>query len=298
MKILISGGSGLVGSSLIQKLKERGHEINILVRENKGNPNEFLWNIKTQEINEKAFENIDTIIHLAGASIGKRWTKSYKKEIISSRIDSAKLLLDTAKKLNIHLKSFISASGINYYGTFTSDKILSEKDGILHQDFLSEVCEKWENAAKEFGEISDRIVCVRTSPVLSKNGGSFQHLKKITDFNLASGIGNGKQWFNWIHLDDLVEIYIKAVENITMNGAYNAVSDEIPKTKVFMKKLAKASEKLFIPINIPEFLVNIATGEMGEMVLEGTRISNEKIKSEGFEFQFPDLDSALRDLIF
>ena len=297
MKILISGGSGLVGTSLIQKLKERGHEVNILVRKDKGNPNEFLWNIKTQQIDEKAFENIDTIIHLAGASIGKRWTKSYKKEIISSRIDSAKLLFETAKKMNIHLKSFISASGINYYGTFTSDKILSEKDGILHQDFLSEVCEKWENAAQQFDEISDRIVCMRTSPVLSKTGGSFQHLKKIADFNLASGIGSGKQWFNWIHLDDLVEIYIKSVEDITINGAYNAVADEIPTTKDFMKRLAKASGKLFIPINIPEFLVKIATGEMSEMVLEGTKISNEKIKSEGFQFKYPDLDGVLKDLV-
>ena len=297
MKILISGGSGLVGTSLIQKLKERGHEVNILVRKDKGNPNEFLWNIKTQQIDEKAFENIDTIIHLAGASIGKRWTKSYKKEIISSRIDSAKLLFETAKKMNIHLKSFISASGINYYGTFTSDKILSEKDGILYQDFLSEVCEKWENAAQQFDEISDRIVCMRTSPVLSKTGGSFQHLKKIADFNLASGIGSGKQWFNWIHLDDLVEIYIKSVEDITINGAYNAVADEIPTTKDFMKRLAKASGKLFIPINIPEFLVKIATGEMSEMVLEGTKISNEKIKSEGFQFKYPDLDGVLKDLV-
>ncbi len=297
MKILITGGTGLVGTALSSKLRERGHDVKILVRKKSEKPNEFFWNYSEKTIDEKAFEGIESIIHLAGASIGKRWTESYKKEVIASRIDSANFLREKCLELGVKLKSFISASGVNYYGTFTSNQILNEKDGILHHDFLSEVCEKWENAALEFQNIAERIVVVRTSPALSKNGGSFEQLKKISDFNLASGIGSGKQWFNWIHLDDLANIYVKSVEDLSMNGSYNAVADDVPTNEEFMKKLAKSNGKIFLPINVPAFVMKTVLGEMSEMILEGTRASNEKIKLQGFDFQYSELESALENLL-
>lgn len=297
MKILISGGTGLVGKKLIEKLNKNGHETNILVRNKSRHNNEFSWDYKNKKIDEKAFENIDCIIHLAGASISKRWTEEYKKEIISSRVESAHFLLETSKNLNINLKSFISASGTNFYGTFTSDRILTEKDEIQHQDFLAHVCKVWEAAAQNFSEITERIVCIRTAPVLSKKGGTLEPLTKITNLNLSSGIGSGRQWFNWIHIDDLADIYLKAVEDENLHGAYNAVSDNIPTQKELMQKLAKTKKKFFFPLNIPSFLMKIVLGEMSEIILKGTRISNEKIKSQGFIFQYPDLESALKDLV-
>ena len=229
MKILITGGTGLIGKSLVKKLEENNHEIRVLVREKPVSKNEFYWNITHNDIDLKALENIDSIIHLAGATIFQRWTEKNKKAIISSRVDTANFLLEKVKNQNIHLKSFISASGINFYGTYTSDQIFTENNGIAHQDFLSEVCEKWESDAQQFQICAERIVIFRTSPVFSNKGGSFEQLKKITDYNLAAALGSGKQWFPWIHLEDLIKMYVEAVENPNFDGIYNAVSDEIPK---------------------------------------------------------------------
>ncbi|MDO5616792.1 MAG: TIGR01777 family oxidoreductase [Cruoricaptor ignavus] len=297
MAILISGGSGLIGSKLINELRKKGHQVKVLVRRTPKQENDFFWDYRNKIIDDEALDNVDCIIHLAGANIGKRWTTAYKKEIIDSRIDSANFLLEKCKEKQISLNSFISASGINYYGTFNSDKILTEENGILHNDFLSQVCDLWEKAAFGFSDISERIVILRTAPVLAKNGGSFQKLKNISDFHLASGIANGKQWFSWIHINDMVNLYLEAVENPDMKHIYNAVADETPTQKEFMKTLASVNKKLFFPINVPSFIMKIAFGEMSEIILKGSRISNEKVKSLGFKFQFPKLKTALEDLL-
>lgn len=297
MKILITGATGLIGTDLVKKLRERNHEVNALVRTKTGAENEFLWHQKKGEIDEKAFEGIDSIIHLAGASVGKKWTEDYKKELYSSRIDTAHFLFKTCIKLNVKLKSYIAASGINYYGTYTSDEILTENDPLIHRDFLSELSVAWENSADEFSSISDKIVWQRTAMVLSKKGGSFPMLKKIVDYNMGAAIGSGQQWMNWIHLDDLVDIYIDSVENPEISGKYNAVADEIPTNEEFMKGLAKADGKLFLPINVPGFMMKIIMGEMSEIILTGTRASNDKIKSTGFNFKYLTIDQAFKDLV-
>lgn len=297
MNTLVSGSTGLVGKELIKKLQTKGHSVRKLVRKSNGNPYEFVWDLKTGEIDKNAFTGLDAIIHLAGASIAKRWTDEYKKELHHSRVGSANLLFKYCLENNIHLKSFISASGISYYGTFTSSKIFTENDETSHHDFLADLSRDWEKAADRFSKISDRVVKLRISPVLSKKGGSFQQLEKITDLNLASGLGSGKQWFNWIHLQDLVQMLMIAVENENINGPYNAAADEIPTQKEFMKKLAKAKRKFFFPLNVPGFVLKIILGEMSEMVLKGSRVSNKKIKSEGFIFRYPNLDSAFAEIV-
>lgn len=297
MNILITGGTGLVGSSLVNKLQEHQHNVRILTRSKSEEENKFYWNVAEKEIDEKAFENLDCIIHLAGANISERWTDDYKKELYSSRIDSANLLFDYCERKSIHLKSFISSSGINYYGTFTSDQILTEESGIVHNDFLAKLCDKWENAADQFSKISDRVVCLRTAVVLSKKAGAFPMLKKTVDLNIGSGVGSGQQWMNWIHIDDLVNIYVTAVKNSAMNGKYNAVADEIPRNKEFMKKLAKAANKFFLPINVPVYIMKSIFGEMSSIILEGTRADNKKIKSLGFDFKYAELDKAFKNLV-
>lgn len=297
MKILITGGTGLVGTKLVKKLQENGHQVHLLVRKKSTKSNTFYWNISKNEIDENAFDGIDSIIHLAGASIGQRWTKTHQKAIYDSRINTAKFLLDKCKKLNINLKNFISASGINYYGTFTSDKIFTEETPILHQDFLADVCKKWENAAWQFSPIAERIVILRTAPVFAKKGGCLDNIKTITDLHASSGLGNGKQWFNWIHLEDLVNLYLFALENTAINGAINAVADDIPTHKHLMKRIAKMRKKLFIPVNVPSFILKLVLGKMSEMLLEGTRISNQKIKDLGFSFKYKNLQSALENVI-
>ena len=297
MKILITGATGLIGKRLVNRLKEKGHSVNILVRNKTENPNEFLWNTTENFIEDEAFTNVESIIHLSGASIGKRWTKNYKKELHYSRVETANLLFSYAKKHELKLKSFISASGINYYGTFTSNEILTEEIPIKKLDFLANLCKNWEEAALQFSEISERVVCLRTSPVLSQKGGTLELLKKVTNLNLASPLGSGDQWMNWIHLDDLVEIYVFAVENTEMEGAFNAVADEIPSNKNFMKELAKKMKKLFIPIPVPRHLIQLILGEMSTIILEGSRASNQKIKSLGFEFKHPMLSETFENLL-
>ncbi len=297
MIILITGGSGLIGRYLVKELRAKKHEVRILSRTKSDRPEQFYWNLEGNYIDEKAFENIDSIIHLAGATVSERWTNDYKKELYSSRIDAANLLLDHCKKKNIHLKSFISASGINYYGTFTSDKILREDSGILHHDFLADLSVEWEKAAEKFQEISDRVVCLRTSLVLAKNGGAFEPLKKLVDFNIGSAIGSGDQWMNWIHIEDMVKMYVFAVENSDLKGSFNAVADEVPTNADFMKTLAKVSNKFFLPINVPAFVFKVIFGEMSAILLTGTRASNEKIKSAGFDFKYSHLDKTFENLI-
>lgn len=297
MNILITGGTGLIGKSLVRKLKDRNHHVKLLTRQKTDKPEEFYWNITEKFIDPKAFENLDCIIHLAGANISQKWTADYKKELFSSRIDTANLLKEYCVKQLVHLTSFISASGINYYGTFTSDQILKENEGIIKHDFLAKLCDEWENAAENFSDISDRTVCLRTAMVLAKNGGAFPMLKKTVDFNIGSAVGSGQQWMNWIHIDDLVNMYIFAVENSDLNGKFNAVADQTPTNEQFMKLLARISNKFFLPINVPAFVMKTVLGEMSSIILEGTRASNEKIKSLGFDFEFSTPEAAFIDLI-
>ena len=297
MNILITGGTGLVGTALVKKLEERNHTVRILTRSESEEKNEFYWNISEKKIDQKAFENLDCIIHLAGANISERWTDDYKKELYSSRIDSAHLLREYCVEKGIHLKSFISSSGVNYYGTFTSDQILTEDSEIVENDFLAKLCVAWENAADQFESIAERVVCLRTAVVLSRKGGAFPLLKKTVNLNIGSGVGTGKQWMNWIHIDDLVNMYVEAVENTSINGKYNAVADEIPTNAVFMKKLAKAADKFFLPFNVPPFVMKSVFGEMSSIILEGTRVDNKKIKSEGFDFKYSTVEEAFKNLV-
>ncbi|MCC2590115.1 TIGR01777 family oxidoreductase [Chryseobacterium sp. MFBS3-17] len=297
MKILISGGTGLVGTALATELRSRGHDVNILVRKKSPLPHHFLWNYEEDYLEDGALNGVESIIHLAGASIGKRWTPRYKKELKDSRIKSAAFLHQQCRLQNLQLKSFISASGINYYGTFTTEEILTEEMPARRNDFLAEVCTKWENAVHQFKDSAERIVILRTAPVLSARGGTLEPLQKIARLNLSSAIGKGTQWFNWIHLQDMVNMYVQAVEQPQFNGIYNAVADDIPNNRDFMKALAHSMNKWFLPVSIPAVVMKTILGEMSEIILEGSRISNEKVKAAGFRFQYPDLEPALRQLM-
>lgn len=296
MKILITGGTGLVGSYLVEKLRRNGHELNILTRHQPKNKNEFYWNVSKEEMDEKALQGIDSIIHLAGANIGKKWTNKHKKAIYKSRIDTANFLFEKCTDLEVELKSYISASGINYYGTFNSDRILKEETGVLHEDFLSDVCVKWEHATWQFESVAERVVAVRTAPVLAKKGGFYPPIKTIADWHLSSGLGDGKQWFNWIHIDDLVSIYEFILENPKIDGPINAVATDIPTNNDFMKEVAKSRGKIFLPFNVPSVILKLTLGEMSKILLRGARVSNDKIKELGYDFKYHHLREALENV--
>jgi uncharacterized protein (TIGR01777 family) len=293
-KVLITGGSGLIGRRLSFLLKSRGYEVRILSRSNnpKNSYKTFLWNISEKTINDSAFEDLNHIIHLAGAGIAdKRWSEKRKKEIIASRVASTNLLYNTVKRLKTPLDSFISASATGYYGAITSETIFEEKDKPA-KDFLGKVCSLWEDSIFQFNEIKIRTVALRTGIVLSKDGGALKKMKTP----VITSLGNGKQYMPWIHIDDLCELYIKAIEDQEFKGAFNAVSSEHISNLSFSKKISKIFNHPFLALGAPSFILQIVFGEMSTIILNGSRISANKIKQAGFKFKFENLEKALKNL--
>jgi uncharacterized protein (TIGR01777 family) len=293
-KVLITGGSGLIGRRLSFLLKSRGYEVRILSRSNnpKNSYKTFLWNISEKTINDSAFEDLNHIIHLAGAGIAdKRWSEKRKKEIIASRVASTNLLYNTVKRLKTPLDSFISASATGYYGAITSETIFEEKDKPA-KDFLGKVCSLWEDSIFQFNEIKIRTVALRTGIVLSKDGGALKKMKTP----IITSLGNGKQYMPWIHIDDLCELYIKAIEDQEFKGAFNAVSSEHISNLSFSKKISKIFNYPFLALGAPSFILQIVFGEMSTIILNGSRISANKIKQAGFKFKFENLEKALKNL--
>lgn len=295
--VLITGAGGSVAKVLAKKL-ENEYTVRFLTRSKK-HANEFEWNIENGTVDENAFENVSHIIHLAGANISeKRWTSERKKEIISSRVDSAKLILNTLEKTNITLQSFISASAVGIYGAVTSEKIFKEEDE-KGNDFLSEVVMLWEKAADDFlrKAVAARVVKIRISIVLSEKEGALKKMSLPVKLGIGSPIGTGKQYIPWIHINDLCSVFEFALKNKNMNGAYNASAPQHTDNENFTKEIAEVLEKpMFMP-NIPGFIMKILFGELSVALLEGSRTSSEKLQNEGFQFEFPALKNALEDLL-
>lgn len=292
--VLISGATGLIGKSLSKHLEEKGYEVRLLSRTKKNG--HYFWDPGKGIIDETIFENLDAIIHLAGASIAKRWTNSYKKELYESRVDTAQLLFDYAKKLNAPIQTFITASGANYYGTETTD-IVFEEIHPFTDDFLGRICFDLEQTAKQFESIGSRVCAVRTAAVLSPDGGMLKELSPLANHYLLSPLGSGKQILPWIHIDDLVDMYVFLLENETLSGAFNASATEKITNKKFTFALAESLNKKVILPAVPGFVLKAILGEMSSIILEGSAISNSKIKNSGFEFQFEELKPALKDLL-
>lgn len=290
-KILITGGTGLVGKHLSKELKAKGYEVAILSR-NPKQENEYQWDISTNYIDEKALKSTSYIIHLAGAGIvEKRWTNKRKKILINSRVDSANLLFEKVKKLNIPIKGFISASGIGYYGAITSNIIFTETDAPK-KDFISKICVAWENAAEQFESINIPATILRTGIVLSNKGGA---LTKMNTPLFLSILGTGKQFMPWIHIEDLSNLFIKAIEDNNFKGIFNAVAPNEDTNSSFTKTLAKVLKKLVLPIYAPSFVLKLILGELAIILLKGSRVSSKKITKQ-YQFKFNNLNDALNDI--
>jgi len=255
----------------------------------------YKWDLHKGEIDNRAFEGINSIIHLAGAGIAdKRWTDARKKELINSRVKSAELLKTYVISQNVKLNSFISASGIGYYGTATTDHVFKEQDPPANE-FVSEICIKWEAAADDFEEIC-RVVKLRTGVVLSKEGGALVRLAQPIKLGVGAPIGSGDQYMPCIHIDDLCRMYLHCLEKPNLKGVYNAVSGESSTNKELTKAVAEQLNKpLWLP-NVPGFVMKLAFGEMAQILLGGSHVSAEKIKSTGFEFRYPTLKKALAEI--
>lgn len=296
-KILITGASGLIGKKLTELFSDKGYEVIHLLRKKPTNLNVkfHLWNPDKNELEESVFENVDHVIHLSGENISnKRWTDKQKKILRDSRIETANLLFEKSRYAK--LKTFVSASGISLYGTATTENIYDE-EAKPTSDFLAQLTVDWEQAADQFTDRGVRVVKIRTSVVLSRSGGALEKILKPIRMGFGSPLGNGKQYFPWIHLEDLSQIYINAVQDQTLIGAYNAAAPEHCTNRELTHAIAKIlGKKIWMPA-VPSFAIKLLFGEMGNLVLKGSRISSTKILKTGFQFQYPTLDAALKDCL-
>jgi len=298
--VLITGGTGFIGRYLTEKLLERGYTVSILTRNTRPNTEKvsyYVWNVDEQSIDEKAIENADYIIHLAGEGIAEeRWTFKRKAAILNSRVKSSQLIYDTLKKLNKRIDAFVSASGIGYYGAVNGEGICTEST-LPANDFVGTVCQEWEKSADLMLGLGIRTVKIRTGLVLGKEEGILKKLSPIFKKGLGSALGSGKQYMPWVHVHDLCMIYIEAIENGKMTGAYNATINDSTTNLTFSKELANSfGFSIWFP-NIPAFLIRLALGERAALLLTGRRVSSDKIKKMGFRFQFKNLRKALKNCV-
>jgi uncharacterized protein (TIGR01777 family) len=297
--VLITGGSGLIGRYLTSYLISEGYEVSHLSRnpDSSGNVRVFRWNPEKNLLDPEVFDGIDFVIHLAGANIGeKRWTVKRKEEILNSRVESARLIFKAVSTNGIKIKAFITASASGYYGTLTSDNIFTENAPPAN-DFLGTVCSEWEKAADLFSSAGIRTVKIRTAVVLEKNDSALSRLMKPARYGFLVQTGNGTQFMPWIHIMDLCKIYLKALNDEGMRGAYNAVAPQNVTNKTFMQTLAKVINRPLFPIPVPATVLKLILGEMSDIILKGSRISSEKISLSGYAFEFDNLEKALEDVI-
>ncbi len=294
--VLLTGGTGFVGKHLTDVLIDNGFLVSILSRSDQKNTPSityYKWDLKKNFIDQKAILEADYIIHLAGEGIvEKRWTSKRKKAILESRIKPIDLIFSILKEQNKNLDAFISASGVGIYGAITSHKICDETTPPAN-DFLGDTCQQWENTVDEIATLNIRTVKIRTGIVLGKDEGFLKKIVPSFKSGFGAILGTGKQYLPWIHIDDLCQIYLKAIQDEQIQGAYNACVTDATTNSRFSKVLAKLfGYTIWLP-KVPPFVLKIVLGEMSIAVLKGQRVSSEKIQKAGFEFQFTDLEKTL-----
>ena len=281
--VLITGGSGMLGTALTEHLLKKGYHVIILTR---------------KLSKENAIKKADHIIHLAGAGVvDKKWTDAYKKEILESRTESSFLLVNALKKNSNNVKTVVSASAIGWYGADSAKgKHFIETDNA-DNSFLGETCKEWEQSIEPVTLLGKRLVKLRIGIVLSNTGGALSEFKKPLYAGVAGILGDGKQMVSWVHIDDLCRLFIYGIENKNLAGVYNAVAPIPVSNKVLTLELAKQMKgKLFIPLHVPVFVLKLMLGTRSVEVLKSTTVSDAKILKTGFLFNYPTITLALEEL--
>ncbi len=310
--ILITGGTGLIGTALTKELLNKDYNVIILTRSpekysNTSGLSYAGWDIEKQIIDKDAITKSDYIIHLAGAGVAdKRWTTKRKNEIFESRTKSSELIVKSLKEITNNVKAVISASGIGWYGSLSitlpagkgTEKYPFIETDPPAEDFLGTTCQAWEASIDPVVSLGKRLVKFRTGVVISKEGGALKEFRKPLRFGLATILGNGKQVMSWIHIDDLVRLYIYSIENEKMQGVYNAVAPLPLTNKKLILQLARCIRgKFFVPIFVPSFILDIVLGEMSIEVLKSATVTCEKIKKEGYSFLYPSFKAACKAIL-
>jgi len=300
MKVLITGATGLIGSELVSLLLQNGISVNYLTTSknkivNESNYKGFYWSPEQGLIDENCLMGVDSIINLAGANISKRWTNSYKQEIIESRLLSSSLLFKAIKNNPNQVKQIVSASGTSIYPN--SDSIIYDENSTqFNSSFLGNVVIKWEESTDKFASLGLKVCKLRTGIVLSTKGGALVEMLKAIKLGLGASFGSGKQIQTWIHIQDIAALYYFAIKN-DLDGVYNAVSPNPISNEELTIAIAKVLKKpLFMP-NIPKVIMKWILGEMHELLFENRNLSSKKIIDKGFVFKYKTIDEALNSIL-
>jgi uncharacterized protein (TIGR01777 family) len=300
MKVLITGATGLIGTELVSLLLQNGISVNYLTTSknkivNELNYNGFYWSPEQGIIDENCLMGVESIINLAGANISKRWTNSYKQEIIESRLLSSALLFKALKSNPNQVKQIVSASGTSIYPN--SDSIIYDENSTqVNPSFLGNVVIKWEESTDKFASLGLKVCKLRTGIVLSSKGGALVEMLKTIQLGLGSSFGSGKQIQSWIHIHDIAALYYFAINN-DLDGVYNAVSPNPVTNEELTFTIAKVLKKpLFMP-NIPKFMMSLFLGEMHELLFENRNLSAKKIIDKGFVFKYKTIGEALKNIL-
>ncbi len=299
MKVLITGATGLIGNELVSLLLQNGVSIHYLTTSKKKIENElnykgFYWNPEQGIIDENCLMGVDAIIHFSGATISKRWTNSYKQEIIESRLLSSAVLFKALKNHPNQVKQIVSASGTAIYPN--NDKVIyDENSKEIDNSFLGNVVYKWEESADKFKSLGLKVCKLRTGIVLSNKGGALIEMAKPIKMGIGSPFGTGKQMQSWIHIHDIAALYFFAISN-DLEGVYNAVApNPVSNEKLTMAIATVLKKPLFMP-NIPKFMMKFILGEMHELLFENRNLSAQKIIDKGFVFKYKTIEKAIENI--
>lgn len=293
----MTGATGMIGKKLVLALQQKGHTISILSRKPvvMENVKVFLWNVYQQQIDPDCLKGVDTIVHLAGENVaGEKWSPARKKKVIDSRVLSTKLLYQLIKEQKTEIQTFVSASAVGYYGD-AGDEILTE-ESPAGTGFLAECCRQWEAAVDEGAALGMRIVKCRIGFVLARNEGALPALDKPIRFFVGAALGSGKQWVPWVHVDDVVEAFLSAVENNQWTGPYNICAPFPLSNRSLTKAIAGQLHRPVWPVNVPEGVLKLILGEMSSVALISNNTSAQKILDAGFKFKFLQIENALTDI--
>ena len=301
MKVLITGATGLIGKEIVKRCHEQDMSVHYLTTSKekiKSEPNYkgFYWNPKKDIIDANCFEDVDAIINLAGASISKRWTSSYKKEILESRLQSLHCLKNSLSKVkNHHVKQILSASAIGYYPSSLT-KYYDESCNKVSPTFLGKVVAAWESAVDEFAVLGLLVSKVRVGLVLDDKEGALPQMVKPAKLGMGAAFGSGDQWQSWIHVLDLSKIFVYIIQN-ELDGLYNGVAPNPITNTELTKAIAKTLHKPLVLPNIPEFFMKLALGEMHILLYESQRVCSKKIIDAGFDYTYSNIQPALESLL-
>lgn len=300
MKVLITGATGMIGQELVKVLHQNNVKVNYLSTSkdklvNKENYKGFFWNPDLNEIDVNAFEGVSVIYHLAGATVAKRWTTSYKKEILDSRIIPTRLLLEALEKHSNKVTQIISASAIGIYPD-SLGAIYNEDNKSVDDSFLGKVVEQWEKEVDAFESLNILVTKVRIGIVLSSKGGALPQMVKPIKYGVGAAFGSGKQYQSWIHIEDLVSIFYYTQVS-ELKGVYNAVAPHPVTNATMTKEIAKVLNRpLWLP-NIPKSIMKLALGEMYILLFSSQSVSALKILNQGYQFKFATIEKALANIL-